>query len=187
MIVQEIIETVKKSKVEYQRYPHVCLFDEEIKDSFEDTIEELKREGNKIIDINQYVTIKSEDYEMSVSDLGFYDESGKLKAKDLIEPDIKIRKLIVRAKLNRLQDIVNKDTILVVTYNDLFLQNEMFCEDGFNTLYEIIRDWFKDGYRNVEEPLNALVYLETKEKIRDFCMYGMYYNKDGSKLLYLAN
>ena len=71
---------------------------------------------------------------------------------------------------------MDQHTVLLITYNNLYLKDEMFCKNGVNFLYEIIRSWLKDGYNfngsvsNVH--LSALVFAETKEDLRDFCMCG---------------
>ena len=181
MTSNEITDFIMKKVRRYEHHhesptPAVFLFDSQSENIFNQTIDELKSKDFKFLDINQYSIISPEDYNMLIKDAGFHDETGSITFNDILEDDAKKRRLILKAKLNNLKNKVDSHTVLMIRYNDLFLNDEMFCTDGQNALYETIRSWLKDGYQFDHEFSDilviALVFLETKENIRDFCLYG---------------
>ena len=115
--------------------PCVFLFDDDSKDIYEQTVETLKEQDYKFININEFVQTPQE---------------------------------------KKLNDLIDDKTILIVTYNDLYLQNKV--------LYETVRSMLKDGYRangkGIDIVLTALVYCETKENLKDFCYYGLKVNNN---------
>lgn len=163
--------------------PTVWLFDKTLKEQYDKTVVELKTKGYDFIDINEYVKIKPEDYEMKIKDMGFDDESGTIRIKDIKNfTDVRKRRMIVKAKLNNLKNEIGKKTILLINYNNLYLNDEMFYNGENNMLYELIRIWLKDGYCFDNKPsdkyLCALVYCETEERISDFCLYSFKAKED---------
>lgn len=83
---------------------------------------------------------------------------------------ININEFLQTPQEKMLNDLIDDKTILIVTYNDLYLQNKM--------LYESVRLWLKDGISGIDILLTALVYCETKENLRDFCRNGVKVNNN---------
>lgn len=174
MEVKKIIDQIDTFRLHH--YPNAFLFDSGTKQLFDQAVSELSDAGFNFLDINQYVAIKPTDYDVKIADLGYHDDTGKHTLKDVNLDDASKRRLICRGKLKKLQDIIDEKTILLITYNDLYLHDETFSCNGQNILYETMRHWLKDGYpfsgKSSKLNLVAFVYLETQEKIQDFCMYG---------------
>ena len=136
MNTEKIVEMINNAtKCGSSSEPCVFLFDDDSKDTYEQTVETLKGQDYKFININEFVQTPQE---------------------------------------KKLNDLIDDKTILIVTYNDLYLQNKV--------LYETVRSMLKDGYRangkGIDIALTALVYCETKENLRDFCYYGLKVNNN---------
>lgn len=174
-IIDDAFSVSQQGVIEIGR--HIYLFDKALKKQYDETIKELKDKGYDFVDINEVAKIKPEDYEMTLKDLGYGEEGATTQVKDVKQwTDVQKRRMIINTKLNNLDNKVGEKTILLISYNDLYLEDEMFYDGVNNKLYELIRYWLKDGYCfNGEESsklLCALVYCETDEKLFDFCRYG---------------
>ena len=165
----------KKTIGGYENNPLVYIFDTDQKELCEEAIALLKNDDYKFVDVNQCGILKPEDFEIKLADAGFDDKSGVLTMNDILDDATK-KRWIVKTKLANLQRVIDDHTVLLITYNDLYLQDVI--------LYETVRRWLKDGYifdsHFSDIPVNAFILLETDEKIRDFCKYGI---RTGSRTL----
>ena len=147
--------------------PYVFSFGKEFYTDFEDIQALLKEKGFQLIDVNQSLTVKPEDYNMPLSAVGNIDPENQYTINDLLVPDEVKRHLIVRGKCREIIKEIDNNTVLVVKYNDQILNDK--------TIYASIRSWLKDGVSldGVEKlrAIKAIVYLETNERLSDFCRY----------------
>lgn len=148
--------------------PTVYRFEKENKSAFDDIKSLLKEKGFNLVNVNSALTVDSEDYNMLISKAGFTGPTGKETINDCFVSDEQKKSLITIAKLREIEERVNNKTVLVVEYNDQVLNN--------HTFYETVRSWLKDGVPSLRS-IKGIVYLETTEKIRDFCLYGIVYRK----------
>ena len=146
----------------------VYMFKKEEKPAFDDIKSLLKEREFNLIDVNQALIVNPEDYNMLISKAGFTGPTGNETINDCLVSDEQKKNLIITAKLSELEKQVDNKTVLVVEYNDQVLNNRTF--------YETVRIWLKDGVQSLRS-IRAIVYLETTERIRDFCYYGMVYRK----------
>ena len=147
--------------------PLTFRFNDNTKEIFDELKKELEANNFTLFDLNEYLEIKPEDYNISVVDAGFKDDSGKLiKDVALISDDEK-RNLIISAKFNQLDNIItgNKNVVFIVTYDDTFEPRTL--------KYKKIRTLLKDGHHYYGYSIIALVYCKTKEHIMDFLPYGL--------------
>ena len=149
--------------------PRVYLFQEQNKQAFENIKLLLKEKGFKLIYVNQALIVDAKDYNMPISKAGYTGPTGKETINDVLVDDEHKRGLIVSAKLGEIEEQVDKKTVLVVDYNNQVLTNEGF--------YETVRQWLKDGVSSLRS-IKAIVYLETNERVGDFCPYGFYCPND---------
>ena len=149
--------------------PRVYLFQEQNKQAFENIKLLLKEKGFKLIYVNQALIVDAKDYNMPISRAGYTGPTGEETINDLLVDDERKRGLIVSVKLGEIKEQVDKKTVLVVDYNNQVLTNEGF--------YETVRQWLKDGVSSLRS-IKAIVYLETNERVRDFCPYGSYCSND---------
>ena len=162
-------EEIVKRLLSRWKDPFVFLFKEKSKALYDEVIQELEQKGVQLVDLNQYSVVTSEDYQMSAKDAYFKDDSGSFTVADLLMDDAKKQQLIIRSKLWKLEETIEPNTVLYMSYNDLFKREEK--------RYEIIRSWLKDGYvrnQNKDIAVRALVFLEKEDAVRDFCPYGVY-------------
>lgn len=172
-----VIEMINRDSKYNASEPIVFLFEEKTKNAYDKVHDELINQNFKMIDINEYVKIQPNDYDLRANDVGFEDTTNTITIKDFLVSEVEKRITILKYKLNKLQEIVDEKAVLQIRYNDLFTKDEMFFDGGRNFLYEIIRSWLKDGYdfddSNSEIPLISLVFCDTKDNIADFCRYGI--------------
>ena len=148
--------------------PIVYVFHDYLKDTFDQTVEGMKKDGVNVIDLNEYFTICPEDYDISVTEAGYDDD---IRVGDFSDDEKEKKKIIYTVKKNNLPYIINENTVLKIIYN------EMFLEDG--VLFDAVCGLLEDGYgfwcqERCPIPLRALVFLETEKKITDFCVGGVY-------------
>ena len=82
----------------------------------------------------------------------------------LIENGFKLIDIDQSTNFGDVAKSIDDKTVLVVEYNDKIISN--------SPAYERIRSLLKDGTSSLR-CIRAIVYLETTEKINDFCLYGV--------------
>ena len=172
---ENIIERFESNKRRIARGissdPIVYCFGKEYAADFDQLQSLLNEDGWKLIDVNQALVITPEDYSMPLTEAGYVDPSGKLTINDILKPDEVKRWCIIRGKCRAIVREVDGNSVLVLNYNDQILNDQ--------SIYETVRSWLKDGVTlgGVVKlrAIKAIVYLETDEKLRDFCRYGIMY------------
>lgn len=164
-----MVETLKREarlkKPDSKTPSNVFLFKDSTKEVFEEMKKELESNNFTLLDLDQYLEIKPEDYHISLTDAGFADDSGEKIINDALVDDDKKKGIIVRYKLNQLEKVVNSRTVLILTYDDSYKM-------GDSCKYSILQNWLKDGYKfygkRSNAMLNALVYCKKEEDLIDF-------------------
>lgn len=170
---ENFIVDFKKSSLKKLMKTNVYLFDKKDEDFINNEVfVDLNKNGYKILDFNEYVMPRSEDYNIKLKDIGKFENETTID--DLIISDLKKKDIIFKLKLKSLENIVDDRTVLYIKYNDLFFYDKTFGDGSPNALYMGVSSILKDGIdgKNDKIKINALILLEKTEKVRDFCYYG---------------
>jgi len=143
--------------------PLVFLFRKDEEAIFEETGQELEKQGYQLMEVNECAGIFPEDYQISTRE-AYIAADESMKINDLLKSDEEKRRWITRVKLDRFWSQVNDKSILIVKYNDLYTRS--------GVLYETVKQWLKDGHSSNTNRVLAMVLVEKEEGIQDFCQYG---------------